>query len=98
MTPSRHGMVAMEQGNVIEIRGLRKSFMVRSDRGGGLFRQSEVKTVIDGIDLDIRSGETLGIIGSNGAGKSTLLRILSGILEPDEGGRIGTPPHGGAPF
>ena len=75
----------MEQGNVIEIRGLRKSFRVRSDRGGGLFRQSEVKTVIDGIDLDIRSGETLGIIGSNGAGKSTLLRILSGILEPDEG-------------
>ena len=75
----------MEQGNVIEIRGLRKTFKVRSDRDHGLFQRPVEKTVIDGIDLDIRKGETLGIIGSNGAGKSTLLKILSGILEPDGG-------------
>ena len=75
----------MEPGNVIEIRGLRKSFRVHPDRGSGLFQRPVLKTVIDGIDLDIRKGETLGIIGCNGAGKSTLLKILSGILEPDEG-------------
>lgn len=37
------------------------------------------------INLDILSGETLGVIGSNGSGKSTLLKILARIYEPDEG-------------
>jgi lipopolysaccharide transport system ATP-binding protein len=39
------------------------------------------------IDLDIREGETWGVIGRNGAGKSTLLKILSRIIKPT-GGRI----------
>ncbi len=33
---------------------------------------------LDGIDLDIRPGEVLGIAGPNGAGKSTLIRIIAG--------------------
>lgn len=37
------------------------------------------------VDLDIRVGEVLGLVGENGAGKSTLLSMLSGTLEPDEG-------------
>jgi len=37
------------------------------------------------INLDIRPGETLGIIGSNGSGKSTLLKVLARIYQPDEG-------------
>lgn len=37
------------------------------------------------VDLDLRRGESLGIIGANGAGKSTLLRILYGLTKPDEG-------------
>ena len=40
---------------------------------------------LDGINLDIESGETLGIIGANGAGKSTLLKILSRVTAPTEG-------------
>ncbi len=40
---------------------------------------------LDGIDLEIAQGETVGIIGSNGAGKSTLLKILSRITAPTEG-------------
>ena len=40
---------------------------------------------LDGIDLTIHKGETLGIIGRNGAGKSTLLKILSRITAPTEG-------------
>lgn len=49
-----------------------------------LWRQTR-KEVLQGINLDIRSGETLGIIGRNGAGKSSLLKILAGVLPPDGG-------------
>ncbi len=40
---------------------------------------------LSGINLEVRRGETLGIVGRNGSGKSTLLRILSGIIPPTEG-------------
>ncbi len=48
-----------------------------------------------GINLEVRPGERLGIVGCNGAGKSTLLKILSRITEPTEGrarlyGRVGS--------
>lgn len=40
---------------------------------------------LNGIDLTIRQGETVGIIGSNGAGKSTLLKLISRVTAPTEG-------------
>lgn len=40
---------------------------------------------LNGIDLTIRQGESVGIIGSNGAGKSTLLKLLSRVTAPTEG-------------
>ncbi|WP_022756265.1 polysaccharide ABC transporter ATP-binding protein [Butyrivibrio fibrisolvens] len=40
---------------------------------------------LNGINLEIKKGETLGIIGGNGAGKSTLLKILSRVTAPTEG-------------
>jgi len=40
---------------------------------------------LDGINLEVKKGEALGIIGSNGAGKSTLLKILSRVTAPTEG-------------
>ncbi len=40
---------------------------------------------VDGVDLTVRTGEILGLIGSNGAGKTTLFDVLSGFLKPDEG-------------
>jgi lipopolysaccharide transport system ATP-binding protein len=50
---------------------------------------------VRGLDLEIRQGEMLGIIGRNGSGKSTLLKLLSRITKPTEGvaeihGRVGT--------
>lgn len=40
---------------------------------------------LNGIDLEIKKGEAVGIIGSNGAGKSTLLKLLSRVTSPTEG-------------
>ncbi len=50
---------------------------------------------LNGIDLRVRAGEAIGMIGANGAGKSTLLKILSRITEPTSGralvaGRVGS--------
>lgn len=56
---------------VIAATGLKKSF---GDR-----------TVLAGIDLEVRAGETLIILGASGSGKSTLLRCLVGLERPDEG-------------
>ncbi|MCP9851227.1 ABC transporter ATP-binding protein [Cyanobium sp. Morenito 9A2] len=43
------------------------------------------KTVFENLNVTIKSGESIAILGRNGAGKSTLLRILSGIEQPDSG-------------
>ena len=40
---------------------------------------------LDGVDLDLRRGEILGIVGDNGAGKSTLMKIVAGTVRPDAG-------------
>ncbi len=42
--------------------------------------------ILDGITFQVETGERVGLLGRNGAGKSTLFRILTGELEPDEGG------------
>jgi len=41
--------------------------------------------VIDGVDLDVEPGETVGLVGQTGAGKSTLLKLLLAYYDPDEG-------------
>ncbi|MFH0965109.1 MAG: ABC transporter ATP-binding protein [Planctomycetota bacterium] len=43
------------------------------------------KAVLDGVDLAVRDGEFVGLIGPNGCGKTTLLRTISGVLSPMEG-------------
>jgi branched-chain amino acid transport system ATP-binding protein len=42
-------------------------------------------TAVDAVDIDVRAGEIVGIIGANGAGKTTLLDLLSGFVTPDAG-------------
>ena len=45
--------------------------------------------VLDGVNLEIRRGEAVGIMGRNGSGKSTLLKIMCGVFPPDKG-RVST--------
>lgn len=66
----------MENEHLLQIRELRKAF-------------GEQK-VLDGIDLDVRKGETLTILGRSGSGKSVLLKLIIGLQKPDSGSiRIG---------
>src|SRR5579872_5251731 len=51
----------------------------------GLSKTYGSRRLFSGISIGISEGERLGLIGANGSGKSTLLKILSGIIEPDEG-------------
>lgn len=43
------------------------------------------QTLLDGVDVELRGGEMVGLIGPNGAGKTTLLRVLAKLLEPEHG-------------
>src|ERR1700722_7106122 len=51
----------------------------------GLVRRFGALTAVDGLDLEVRSGEIYGFLGPNGAGKSTLLRMLCTLLRPTAG-------------
>lgn len=51
----------------------------------GLFRARRYLHAVDGVDVSVPSGNTLGIVGESGCGKSTLGRILIGLDKPNEG-------------
>jgi len=48
-------------------------------------RQSTDFVALEGIDLEVKRGEVLGVIGRNGSGKSTMLRVMAGVFSPDVG-------------
>ncbi len=67
---------------LVRARGLVKQFPVK---GGILQRQVATVDAVAGVDLEIRKGETIGLVGESGCGKSTLGRLLVRLLEPTAG-------------
>lgn len=95
----------------LDVRGLHEVFRVWYERRPGLkerlyrFKRANYRNfhALDGIDLQVRHGESVALIGHNGSGKSTLLKVLAGILPPDAGqvrvnGRVATLLELGAGF
>ena len=51
----------------------------------GLVKRYEDVVAVDGLDVEVRSGECFGLLGPNGAGKTTTIEIVQVLLEPDYG-------------
>jgi peptide/nickel transport system ATP-binding protein len=76
---------------MVELRGISRRFAKKLDIAAKLARRlgadvrEEVVHAVDGVDLRIRKGEVVGLVGESGCGKSTLGRVVAGILPQSEG-------------
>ncbi|WP_088143538.1 ABC transporter ATP-binding protein [Achromobacter xylosoxidans] len=76
---------------ILSLRGVELRFVQPVDLAGrianllGAGLKTQVVHAVAGVDLDVRAGEVIGIVGESGCGKSTLGRIVSGILPPTAG-------------
>lgn len=83
----------MDKNNAIEVRNMTKYFKVEYDKPHTLKERllsigkgnKTVHTVLKNINLDIKKGETVCLIGTNGSGKSTLLKLMTKIIYPNQG-------------
>ncbi|MFE0041629.1 dipeptide ABC transporter ATP-binding protein [Streptomyces albireticuli] len=82
-TPAGEAVPRAELPSVLRVRGLARTFPVR--KGGAFRRRVGSVYAVDGVDLDIRRGETLGLVGESGSGKSTTLMEILRLAAPEAG-------------
>ena len=84
----------MSKSNIaIKVTNMTKSFKVFYDKPSTLKerlifwnkKSTEIRTVLNNINLEIKKGETVALIGTNGSGKSTLLKLMTKIIYPTKG-------------
>ncbi|WP_077799430.1 dipeptide ABC transporter ATP-binding protein [Streptomyces sp. JHA26] len=71
-----------EREVLLKVEGLQKHFPIRK---GVLRRQTGAVKAVDGIDFEVRKGETLGVVGESGCGKSTMGRVITRLQDPTGG-------------
>lgn len=67
---------------VLEVRDLKKWFPAAGDILG---RHKTFVKAVDGVNFEIKEGETFGLVGESGSGKTTVGRCIIGLLEPTAG-------------
>jgi oligopeptide/dipeptide ABC transporter ATP-binding protein len=76
-------MAEPRTGNLVEIRGLVKHFEVHSE--GTVRRRTSIVHAINGVDLDVPTGQIVALVGESGSGKTTLANCIAGFVTPTAG-------------